>query len=104
MYTVDDVVEGIQSVLEGPKKPGTRILNLGTGRGTAVGELARIACQLYQHDAELIGTGGKYSGTRSLVLDVDKIQAHAGWRAKISIETGIKKIIDEKTKGGSPGD
>jgi nucleoside-diphosphate-sugar epimerase len=89
---VDDAATAFAELVE---RPVAGTLNVGTGTGTSVETLARLACSAAgTPDRALVETAP--GATRSiLVLDVDRARSQLHWRAAVSVEQGITRIVQE---------
>ena len=72
---------------------GPSIYNIGTGVGTSVGDLARLALRLAgQPERKVVATGA--SATAScLVVDPSAARAKLGWGATINLEQGLQLLL-----------
>jgi nucleoside-diphosphate-sugar epimerase len=84
---VDDVAEGLVALLERDIASG--IYNLGTGRPTAVSEVANTV-------AKYFGAAPPYSDSSydlGFWADSAKTTGATGWRARTSLENGIERTL-----------
>jgi nucleoside-diphosphate-sugar epimerase len=93
---VEDVAEAVLRccLLE---RSGFEVLNIGTGAGTSVGNLARhVLNALGRERLPLLERGDQRPGAteiRELVADPSRAEALIGWRAATSIDVGIAKTV-----------
>jgi len=64
-------------------------LNVGTGIDISIKELAEMIASITSYKGKIIWDKEKPDGTYQKLLDVSKINA-LGWKAKISLEKGVK--------------
>jgi len=87
---VDDCVDAalfLMNSYEDYKTP----LNIGTGEGCTIAQLALMIAHIIGYTGAFI-FDGQLEGTHCKVLDVTRIH-NLGWRAHISLEEGLKKTI-----------
>jgi nucleoside-diphosphate-sugar epimerase len=91
---VDDVVAGLLAMIARPLPPGETV-ELGTGRGTTVGE---VVDRIYA----LAGGGGRpLRGARpdrpgeslAQIADPALGRAALGWQATVSLEEGLERLL-----------
>ena len=88
---ITDAVEAMVVVLESvPEGPGT-VLNVGTGAGTTVHELATAA-------AAVAGTSGVVASSQRrpkdvLVLSSARLNARTGWKARFTLEQAVRECV-----------
>ena len=68
----------------------SNIINIGTGKDLTIKELAETIARVVGFDGNLRFDPTKPDGTPVKLLDVSKLNA-LGWKAKISLEEGIKQ-------------
>lgn len=78
-------------------RPLLGIVNIGTGRGTSVAELARMACRAKGTvDRELVAT--QPQPRRSyLVLDIGRARRELDWEPTITLEQGLAGLVQEQS-------
>jgi GDP-L-fucose synthase len=69
------------------------LINIGTGEDLAIRELAELIARVLEFDCEIVFDPSKQDGTPRKLLDVSRINA-LGWRAKTSLENGIRMTYD----------
>lgn len=75
-------------------------INIGTGRGYFVNELAEIVKTAVGYNGEIVFDTTKPDGSRLTILqDVSKITT-AGWRYQVELREGIKIIYDDILQSG----
>ncbi|BCU76908.1 UDP-glucose 4-epimerase [Luteolibacter sp. LG18] len=90
---VRDVATAFLKVAEGSAPRG--VVNIGTGRGISIREIALRAAAATGADASLITAVGDppYDPYGWHVADIRKLSA-TGWRPEIDIDTGIRQILE----------
>jgi GDP-L-fucose synthase len=66
------------------------LLNVGTGEDLTIRELAELVARVLDFDCQLVFDTSKQDGTPQKLLDVSRIHA-LGWKAKVSLEEGIRR-------------
>lgn len=69
-------------------------LNVGTGIGTTIKELAEIIKDAVKYDGEIVWDTSKPDGTMEKVLDTGKMERELKWKPKTSFKDGIKRTVD----------
>ncbi|MEB2778424.1 GDP-L-fucose synthase [Algoriphagus sp. D3-2-R+10] len=85
---VEDLADAVVYSLE--KKFQDNLYNVGTGVDLTIKELAELIRQTVGHTGEIKWDSSKPDGTPRKLMDVSKME-QAGWKAKVSLEEGIKK-------------
>ncbi|SFO74374.1 GDP-L-fucose synthase [Algoriphagus ornithinivorans] len=85
---VEDLAEAVVFALENEFKDN--LYNVGTGEDLTIRELAELIQKIVGHKGEIIWDTSKPDGTPRKLMDVSKM-TDAGWKAKTSLEEGIKK-------------
>jgi GDP-L-fucose synthase len=85
---VEDLAEAVVYALE--NKFTDNLYNVGTGEDLTIRELAEMIQKIVGHTGEIIWDSGKPDGTPRKLMDVSKMSS-AGWKAKTSLEDGIKR-------------
>lgn len=92
----DDVVAGLLRLLSSARSIDRRVLNLSTGVGISIGELAETALRAADMPHLQIRETGSVSSNRSnLVLDNTLIQTVTGWQPEHDLQSGLSAIIKE---------
>lgn len=84
-----DVARGMLLVLQHPGEP----INLGSGVGVPIKRIVEIILNNMVNKPELVWDTSKPSGDRKRVMDISRAKA-IGFEPVISIEKGIKEVID----------
>lgn len=85
---VEDLAEAVVFSME--NKFTDNLYNVGTGKDLTIRELAELIQKIVGHTGEIIWDSTKPDGTPRKLMDVSKI-TQAGWKAKTSLEDGIRK-------------
>ncbi len=88
---VDDCARGLIELAESEPAVGETV-NLGTGRGTASGELADIICR--HLGATRVDLNRPPPVSSRLVPDITKLRALTGWEPKVGLEEGLRRTIE----------
>lgn len=71
----------------------SEIINIGTGEDITIKELAETICKVINYKGDLEFDTTKPDGTPRKLLDVTKINT-LGWKAKTSLEEGLRKTYN----------
>ncbi|KAF0190262.1 MAG: hypothetical protein FD167_6156, partial [bacterium] len=71
----------------------SEIINIGAGEDITIKELAETICRVIDYKGKLEFDKTKPDGTPRKLLDVTKINK-LGWKAKTSLEEGLRKTYD----------
>jgi nucleoside-diphosphate-sugar epimerase len=88
MY-VDDTIEALLAVVASGERT---VFNVGTGRGTVVGDLARMIGERAGGGVPIVDLKKKLASSPALVSDSTRLRA-LGWSEKVSFEQGIDRTI-----------
>lgn len=93
---VNDVVDGLARFISATASGSTMpIIHLASGRGTSLGELAKIAARNARKPVEVLeGEHRSYAVSR-FVGDPSRARKLLGWSATTPIERGMKQLIDQ---------
>jgi GDP-L-fucose synthase len=70
-------------------------VNIGIGEEISIKDLALLIKKIVGYKGEIFWNTEKPNGTPRKLMDVSKINK-MGWKAKIGLEEGIKKVYQEK--------
>ncbi len=99
---VDDVVDGFIRIGEMSVDPGTILLNLSTGKGHSIEDLAAAACVAAGRERELIGGPEVGADEQSKnILNPSKLEAMTGWRPKWEMSEALSEILNMGDYGGA---
>ncbi len=94
---VKDTANGYIKIAESDKTVGETI-NIGTGRGIKIGDLAHLIMKLTGQEVKLISKDERIRPEKSevgqLLCNYDKAKAMAGWTPSFSLEDGLKETIE----------
>ncbi|CAN5619833.1 GDP-L-fucose synthase [soil metagenome] len=88
---VDDLAEAILFLMHHYNEP--EFVNIGTGEDVTIKELAKLVKNITGFQGALIFDSSKPDGTPRKLMDVSKLNS-LGWRHKIGLEEGIKKVYE----------
>jgi GDP-L-fucose synthase len=88
---VGDAAEGIVLATLRYDKPDP--VNLGTGHEITIRDLAHLICKLMDYDGRLVWEPSKPGGQPRRALDTTRAAGEFGFRAKTSLEDGLKRTI-----------
>ena len=88
----DDLALACLYLMENYNESG--LVNIGLGEDISIIDLARLVKKIVGFEGEILTDTTKPDGTPRKLLDVSKL-ADLGWKARISLEEGIKKVYDE---------
>lgn len=91
---VEDIVEAILTAIEN-QNSGMQIYNLGSGVSYSVGEIVNIVRSLFNSEIDYICKNEyRTNEVMNTVADINKINMELGWQPRVSIEDGLKKMIN----------
>lgn len=86
---VSDVAVAVRLALEQIDRRQGEPINIGTGRGTSMRELADLMLELARAKVEIIFTPARPEESRTLVLDPSRARDWLGWQPKIDLANGL---------------
>lgn len=89
---VDDLADACYFLLQNYDESG--LVNIGWGEDVSIKELAEIISKEVGYMGSLKFDTTKPDGTPRKLMDVSKLNK-LGWKASISLEEGIKKVLEE---------
>ena len=89
---VDDLAEACFFLLQNYNEKG--LVNIGCGNDVSIKDLAQLISKEVSYEGDLIFDSSKPDGTPRKLMNTEKIN-RIGWAAKIKLESGIKKTINE---------
>jgi GDP-L-fucose synthase len=84
---VDDMADACIHLMR--NYSGQELINIGTGKDIAIAEFARVVAAAVGYRGEISFDPSRPDGTPRKLLDVSEL-AKLGWRARTSLEEGIK--------------
>jgi UDP-glucose 4-epimerase len=88
MY-IEDTVDALLAVVASPDRS---IINVGSGRGLAVGELAKIIAERVGPAVEIVDLHKKVIGSPALVANNERLRT-LGWAERVGLELGVDRTI-----------
>jgi len=74
------------------------VINLGTGQGISIGDLARAIMKVTGRDLPIVEEANRVrpaaSEVRMLIAKTDLAHKLLGWKAEVSLNEGLKKVVD----------
>jgi GDP-L-fucose synthase len=92
---VDDLAEACLFLMENYSE--AELVNIGTGTDISIKDLALLIMQVADYKGEIKFDSSKPDGTPRKLMDAGKLTA-LGWKAKISLEEGIKMVYKDVEK------
>jgi len=89
---IDDCIDAMFIILD--KVNDGRGINIGSGRLTSFNELIKILCKVEGHEAKIRPLVDKPVGVQSRYADVTILNNEIGWRPSISIEEGMRRVLE----------
>ena len=89
---IDDVVRGLEFIYENNL---SGVYNLGTGTGKKKKKITDVALSICQNSVDIENVKVDKEDTSKVVLNVEKLR-NQGFTCNITIEEGLKKIIEER--------
>jgi UDP-glucose 4-epimerase len=101
---VHDVAELYLAVIREPAKVQGEIFNAGTGRVTTIGELVEMVLQYSQSKGEARWNAYPAAAQDSArwQADMTKTFAAFSWRPRITVEQGLRSLIQERLGAADP--
>lgn len=94
---VEDTVDGLIKMAESPNSVG-EVINLGSGHGITVEELAEHAMTLIGRDVEILFDATRIrpqtSDMEQLVADITKAKNLLEWKPETSLDAGLQETIE----------
>ncbi len=88
----DDLADACLYLMDNFNEEG--FVNIGTGEDLPIFELAQLVQKIVGYEGRIELDATKPDGTPRKLMDVSKLH-NMGWRHKISLEEGIKKVVEE---------
>jgi len=89
----DDLAEACYFLMQHYDEPG--LVNIGVGVDISIADLAALIKKITGYQGEIIWDSSKPDGTPRKLMDVTKLH-NLGWKAKIGLEEGIRRVYEEK--------
>ena len=97
----DDVADGMLLAME--KGMGDNF-NLGSGMGVSVKQIVDIILRNMDNPPDVIWDKSKPSGDKIRLMDISKAKEKLGYNPKVSIDEGIKRVMDWYNDSGDVED
>lgn len=88
----DDLAEACLFLMQNYNNSG--LINIGVGEDISILDLAILVKKVVGFQGDILTDISKPDGTPRKLMDVSKLNS-MGWKAKISLEEGIKKVYEE---------
>jgi len=92
LTNVKDVVDAFILSIQN-KKIKNDVFNLGTGIKTSINELASLAIKVSGKDLKVIHQPAHNGEIRRFVLDISKIKKALNWQPRVTLEEGLKEML-----------
>ncbi|MFG1734226.1 GDP-L-fucose synthase family protein [Paenibacillus sp. 843] len=92
----DDLAEACLFLMEHYNE--SEIINVGVGQDISIQELAELIRSIVGYDGGIVFNSTIPDGTPRKLVDVTKIN-NLGWKAKISLESGLRSVYQAFQKG-----
>lgn len=89
----DDLAEACYFLMQHYNEPG--LVNIGVGEDISIADLAVLVKKITGFKGEIVLDSSKPDGTQRKLMDVTKLH-NLGWKAKIGLEEGIRRVYEEK--------
>ncbi|SDJ34491.1 UDP-glucose 4-epimerase [Frankineae bacterium MT45] len=86
---IDDVVDALLAAAVADQAP--RIVNVGSGHGTSLGELLDLLVEIIGPDVDIERSPARTFDAPSTWLDVNLAREALGWKATTSLEEGLRR-------------
>ncbi len=97
---VEDCAEAI--ILAAEKYNASEPMNIGAGREISIKDLVELICRLMDFKGKIIWDATKPDGQPRRCLDVGRAERELGFRAKTSLEEGLKRTIQSYLANCAP--
>ena len=103
---LDDTVAGVLAVIDALEQGEAKLppIHLCTGRATTLGELARLAERAGGHRARIVEMPQRAYDVTRFVGDPRRARALLGWRARIDIVAGVRRLAEDFARLPAPPD
>jgi len=89
---VDDLADACVFLMKNYDEAG--LINIGVGEDISIIDLASLIARITGYTGQIKFDHSKPDGTPRKLMDISKLNA-LGWRAKIKLDEGVKKVYDE---------
>ena len=91
----DDLADACYFLMQNYNEPG--LVNVGVGEDLEIRELAQLIQKIVGYEGKIEHDLTKPDGTPRKLMDVSKLHSF-GWKARISLEEGLKSVYEEFKK------
>ncbi len=91
---IDDVVRANLMALDVSDEHPSPVFNIGTGKETTLNEVYKKIADLLGREAEPIYLPDRPGEQMRYCLDYSKIKKELGWEAEVSLDEGLKRILN----------
>lgn len=91
----DDMADACFYLMQHYNEQG--LVNIGVGEDISIGDLAHLIKTIVGYEGNLVFDHTKPDGTPRKLMDVSKLHSY-GWKARIALEEGIRKVYQEVQK------
>jgi GDP-L-fucose synthase len=88
----DDLADACLFLMENYNAAG--LVNVGIGDDISILDLARLVKNVVGFEGDILTDPTKPDGTPRKLMDISKLNG-LGWKSKITLESGIRKVYDE---------
>jgi GDP-L-fucose synthase len=88
----DDLAAACLFLMDNHNEAG--LVNIGVGEDISILDLAKMVKQIVGFEGKILTDTSKPDGTPRKLMDVSKL-TNLGWKARIGLEEGIKKVYEE---------
>ena len=88
----DDMADACFFLMKTYSEPG--LINIGIGEDISIKELAEMIREITAYKGNIVFDNSKPDGTPRKLMDVSRL-SKLGWKASVSLHTGIKKVYKE---------
>jgi GDP-L-fucose synthase len=89
------VEDQIEAILAADGSFENTILNCAANQPITIGETAEAILRVLNWDAKIVYPSGTFTGTSRKVLDSSKFLSGTGWAPRISLDDGIRLLVDD---------
>jgi NAD dependent epimerase/dehydratase len=94
---VEDTVRGFLRAAVSEQAVG-QVINLGTGQGISIGDLAQIIMQIVGRKLPIVADADRVrpqaSEVRLLIAKTERAKDLLGWESEVSLTEGLKRVIE----------
>ncbi len=92
---VADIADAVRTIINKPAKPEMQIYNLGSGKSYSVKEVIELICANFENKIEYTCSNEiRQNEVMDTIADISRIKNEMDWQPKISLEKGIKELIN----------